>query len=97
LGKDEVGPFSFTLNFDIPTYILGKYDQDAAGSLVWLLGTDDFAVGDTVTLQATLNGRDLSHISGYGTGTPVPEPGTMMLLGSGLVGLAGWGRKKFRK
>jgi hypothetical protein len=29
--------------------------------------------------------------------TPVPEPGTMLLLGPGLLALAGYGRKKFFK
>jgi len=35
--------------------------------------------------------------SAVGGNFPIPEPATMLLLGSGLIGMAGIGRKKFKK
>jgi hypothetical protein len=42
------------------------------------------------------NGGAISHLEIVGT-TPVPEPATMLLVGVGLIGIAGLGRKKFVK
>ena len=39
----------------------------------------------------------ISHVSIYGGEVSVPEPASLLLLGCGLIGLAGFGRKKFKK
>jgi hypothetical protein len=58
------------------------------------------------TLDALNGGSDLRigiHVQGFASGgsesfvNVVPEPGTLILLGSGLLGLVVAGRKKFRK
>lgn len=78
----------FNSSFDLPGANLSESDFDFRKIFVNIVSPSG---GGTITSSWS------GTINNLGAGEPIPEPGTLLLLGTGLAGLAGYGYRFRRK
>lgn len=94
-GASASGPGVFEFLFDVTGGLLSTQVPLFAGQAGVILGADG---GSTFTGSFAVDFTNLTGgLAGTGTGSadtaPIPEPTTLLLLGSGIAGIVGFGRR----
>lgn len=96
-GGTSPGIFSFTVDITNPGAAMNPDGSFTFWFGGFALDNNNTYLGTTNQIMNTNYFPNNLYFQGTMNMKPVPEPGTMLLLGTGLLGLVGLGRKKFFK
>jgi len=99
--KNPVTGYDHMMTFDLNKDITIWVDFDGAGpeapKQVTILNAS-LITWEDLPFNGNVSDKDYDDmIYLVGKVAPIPEPATMLLLGSGLIGLAGYARRRFKK